>query len=69
MAKKASTTKTETTTPALNEQQVAEVRQIVSDYLTNDEFDISLPQDAVIDACKAALKDKAVATELAALLK
>jgi hypothetical protein len=71
MAKKASTPKTATSLPAesFSAAQVAEIRQIVSDYLTNDEFDITLPEDAVVDAVKTALTDKAVLTKLAESVK
>lgn len=68
MAKKA-TPKTETATASeFTEAQVATIRSIVSEYLTNDEFDISLPHSSVVDAVQEVLSDREVLKKVAAII-
>ena len=63
------TTTTATATSTFSEAQRSEIIDIINDFLTNDRFDVNLPFEDVVDACKTALKDKTVQTELAEVFK
>ena len=57
------------TAASFTKEQIKHIRDIVDDYLTNDEFDISLSQQSVVDACRTVLEDKSVLTKLAEVVK
>jgi uncharacterized phage protein gp47/JayE len=62
-------TKTVTTTTAeFTESQTAAIHSVVADYLTNDEFDISLPHSSVVEAVQEVLLDKEVLKKVAAIV-
>ena len=63
------TTTNSNATASFTEAQQSEIRALIADYLTNDEFDVQLNHKDVVDACKVALQDKEVQTSLSEVLK
>ena len=61
--------KPNTAVASFTEEQKNEIRALIADYLTNDEFDVQLNHKDVVDACKVALQDKEVQTSLSEAFK
>jgi hypothetical protein len=63
------TTTTEKNASNFSEAQLNEIRSIVADFLMSDEFDVKLNSTDVVEACKTALQDEDVQTQLSEVLR
>lgn len=54
----AKATKAKAKQSAFNDEQAEAIREVVNDFLTNDQFNVSLPADDVIESCRIALCDE-----------